>query len=111
MGFPTVNVVPSPRACLPPNGVFAARVRLVCEWHDAVVNLCVRPTFRSDPEAQPQTLLEAHILDWTGDAYGKVVDVGLASMLREERRFDGVDALVAQIEDDAVTARRWLARH
>lgn len=110
IGFPTANVVPGPKFCVPAVGVYAGRVRAVgdgdpARWHDAVVNFGVRPTFRADPASAPAPLVEAHLFDFDGDLYDREVDVGFVARLRDERRFGGVDELRHQIEADAAAAR------
>lgn len=113
IGFPTANVVPGPKVCVPAVGVYAGRVRVVgdgdpARWHDAVVNFGVRPTFRGDPGSVATPLVEAHLFDFDGDLYDSEVDVGFVARLRDERRFDGVAELRDQIEDDARAARARL---
>lgn len=113
IGFPTANVVPGPKFCVPAVGVYAGRVRVVgdgdpARWHDAVVNFGVRPTFRADPASAPAPLVEAHLFDFDGDLYDREVDVGFVARLRDERRFGGVDELRHQIEADAAAARMRL---
>jgi riboflavin kinase/FMN adenylyltransferase len=66
----------------------------------------VRPTF----SGEPQLRVEVYLLDVTMDVYGLRLDVELVARLRDEQRFDGVDALKAQIERDSVAARALLAQ-
>lgn len=103
IGVPTANLAPDPRVQLPANGVYAARVGLRGETHPAVVNVGVRPTF--DGEG---VRVEAHLLDGDHDLYGRSIDVAFEERIRGERRFDGIDALVAQIRRDIETARSLL---
>jgi riboflavin kinase/FMN adenylyltransferase len=72
--------------------------------HPALVSIGVRPTFHS----QGEQLVEVHLLDFDGDLYGAVLELELLDRLREERRFDEVDALVAQMHRDEGDARRRL---
>ena len=69
-----------------------------------VASLGVRPTF--DP---PQELLETYLLDFDGDLYGRKIEVGLHAFIRDEKKFDGVDALVAEMKRDEAAARKLLA--
>jgi riboflavin kinase/FMN adenylyltransferase len=85
---------------LPADGVYAAVVPLDGVEHRAVVNLGSRPTFK-----EGERLLEVHLLDTTADLYGKVLDVDFVDRLRDTQRFDGIDALRAQIARDADAAR------
>jgi riboflavin kinase / FMN adenylyltransferase len=69
-----------------------------------VASLGIRPTF--DP---PTELLETHLLDFDGDLYGRKIEVALHAFIRDERRFEKVDALVAEMRNDEAAARRLLA--
>jgi riboflavin kinase/FMN adenylyltransferase len=69
-----------------------------------VVNLGRRPTFGGG-----ETTLEAHLLDFAGDLYGAVLRVEFRNRLRDEKRFEGPEALVGQIREDVEAARRALA--
>ena len=106
LGYPTLNVaLPSPRKLLPPEGVYAVRVHTVGGSYGGMLNLGPRPTFGDAARS-----LEAHLFDAEGDWYGQTVGVDFVARLRDTRRFDGVDALVAQLGRDAQHARRALAR-
>jgi riboflavin kinase/FMN adenylyltransferase len=105
LGFPTANLVPHPRACLPGNGVYAGWWVEQGRRLPGVVNVGVRPTFKESD----RPLCEIHIFDFEGDLYGARGEVEFAALLRPEQRFDGVDALVAQIAADAARARELLA--
>ncbi|MCC7370071.1 MAG: bifunctional riboflavin kinase/FAD synthetase [Chloroflexi bacterium] len=100
IGFPTANIKPDPRRALPADGVYAAVVPFDGVEYRAVVNLGSRPTFK-----EGERLLEVHLLDATLDLYGKQLDVDFVDRLRDTRRFDGIDALRAQIGRDANAAR------
>jgi riboflavin kinase/FMN adenylyltransferase len=105
LGFPTLNVaLPSPRKLLPPEGVYAVRVFTATGAHGGMLNLGPRPTFGDAVRS-----LEAHLFDVEGDWYGQPVQIEFVARLRDTRRFDGVDALVAQLGRDAQQARRALA--
>jgi riboflavin kinase/FMN adenylyltransferase len=108
LGFPTANLRIDERKVLPANGVYAVRVRLPGEArsvHAGVANIGVRPTF----SGERKLLVEVHLLDAAIDLYGLTLRVELVARLREERRFDGVEALKAQIGLDAQAARELLA--
>lgn len=107
IGFPTANVIPDPRFVVPKRGVYAAWVWIDDRHsprHPAVVNVGIRPTFGGDTE-----VVEAHLLDFDGDLYGRRIGIEMVSRLRDERAFDGVESLVAQIRVDADTARSLLS--
>ena len=103
LGYPTANLALH-RKVVPLWGIFAVRVSgagLVD--HPAVVSLGTRPTINgTDP------LLEVHVLDWEGDLYGRFLDVDFVQRLRDEKRFESLDALVAQMHRDAAQARAVL---
>lgn len=104
IGFPTANIFLG-RHLEPARGVYAVRATLPGgAVVGGVANLGRRPTAGGDPVSR----LEAHLFDWQGDLYGQEVSVALLHFLREERRFDGFDALRAQIAADARAAREWL---
>jgi riboflavin kinase/FMN adenylyltransferase len=106
LGFPTANLATECEA-LPRDGVYAVRVSVLGADgptdHPAVMNLGSRPTFRAGRS------LEAHLLDADVDLYGRTLRVTFAARLRDERRFDGVEALKEQIAADVRAARVALA--
>jgi riboflavin kinase / FMN adenylyltransferase len=108
LGFPTANLAFAYRPALPALGIYLGRVsvpeRGVGPGHPALVSVGVRPTFHDDG----RVLVEAYLLDWDGDLYDAMLDIELGTRLREERRFDSVDALVAQMHADEAEARRLL---
>lgn len=104
IGFPTANLVPDP-ILLPLDGVYAVRARTSeGRWLDGVANLGSRPTFAAGRS------LEAHLFDFSGDLYGARLRLAFVERIRAEKKFDGVDALVAQIRLDADHARAICAR-
>jgi riboflavin kinase/FMN adenylyltransferase len=104
LGYPTANLSLSDYQ-RPKYGIYAVRVTLEDgSEHPGVASLGVRPTF--DP---PRELLEAHLFGFNGDLYGRKIEVALHAFIREERRFEGVDALVAEMRNDEAVARRLLA--
>jgi riboflavin kinase/FMN adenylyltransferase len=102
LGFPTANLAPD-RVPLVPTGVYACRATFDGRGHPAVVNMGVRPTF-----GETALAVEIHVLDFTGDLYGKTVRLDFVDRLREERKFPGPEALRAQITADVAEARRRL---
>ena len=103
LGFPTANLRLESEVH-PPEGVYACRVRIADHWWGAVCNLGRRPTV----EAAGTVLLEAHVLEWTGDLYGQEVEVVLEEFVRPEQRFAHLEALKAQIALDTAKARQLL---
>jgi len=104
LGFPTANVEPDGEL-LPKAGVYATRMQVVGEdtWRASVTNVGRRPTFDGG-----HVTVETHVLDFDGDLYGRRVRVALVSRLRDERRFDGLGALTAQLGQDVAQARAHL---
>jgi riboflavin kinase/FMN adenylyltransferase len=103
LGFPTANLALH-RKVVPLWGIYAVRASgagLVN--HPAVVSLGTRPTVNgTDP------LLEVHLFDFDGDLYGQYLDVDFVARLRDEQKFESLDALVAQMHRDAAAARAVL---
>lgn len=98
IGFPTANVQIDASICLPADGVYAATVTLADgSRHAAAVNLGRRPTFHERAE---HSLLEAHLLDFSGDLYGQRVRVAFRAFLRGERKFSGIEELKSQLVVD-----------
>lgn len=106
LGFPTANIDPE-NTILPPVGVYAVQVVLADRTISGVANLGLRPTFESEAEVQPR--IEVHLLDFDGDLYGHTLRVRWIAKVRDEVRFDSVEALVQQIERDVQRARTQLA--
>lgn len=100
----TANLQPRTEV-LPPNGVYAVRVRVGSESYNGVANLGVRPTF---PDAVPErAVLETHLLAFAGDLYGKTIEVSFLARLRDERAFESPAALIRQIAEDVCQAQRY----
>ena len=105
IGVPTLNVALGDYA-RPAYGVYATRTRLADgRVIDGVASLGVRPMFQLETP-----LLEVWLLDFAGDLYGQMVETELVAFLRGEARFDGLEALKAQIDLDAAQARDILKR-
>jgi riboflavin kinase / FMN adenylyltransferase len=103
LGFPTANL-PLERRRAPVAGIFAVRVHGVGSAAlPGVASLGTRPTV-----AGVETLLEAHLFDFSGDLYGREIEVEFAAKLRDEASFATLDALTAQMHRDAADARRIL---
>jgi riboflavin kinase/FMN adenylyltransferase len=110
IGFPTANVSVSAGMCLPADGVYAGIYRTPdgTEYATAI-NLGRRPTFY---ESAQTSLLEAYLMDFSGDLYGQEAAVQFLAFLRSERQFGGLDELKAQLQVDIEHARTAVrARH
>jgi len=121
LGFPTANLLPEAHKLLPMNGVYAAYVHIdhvpesdaphqlpvsytQNDWN-SVVNIGVRPTFGGQ-----QRMVEAHLLDVQLDLYGQRITIDFIARLRNEQRFNSIDALKTQIAADAQQARLLLQK-
>jgi riboflavin kinase / FMN adenylyltransferase len=106
LGFPTANVEVPNAVCMPADGVYAGWYRRPDDdVHPCAINLGRRPTFY---EHADHSLLEAHLLDFDGDLYGEQARVSFGHFLRSERKFDGIDAIKAQLVHDVEHARHLL---
>jgi len=116
IGIPTINLAPpDSRKLLPPDGVYAVRVRILesgtrilapdAKILGGMMNQGPRPTF-----GEQARTLEAHLFDFDGELYGETVDVEWVRRLREVQAFPSRDALVAQLERDRQAARATLNR-
>ena len=106
IGFPTANISLSKDRAWPSDGVYAGWFeRADGSSHPCAVNIGRRPTFHLHAEC---SLLEAHLIDFDADLYGESCTVSFVDFLRSERRFDGVESLVAQLKDDIAETRRVL---
>ena len=105
IGSPTANVLLSQMPAL--RGVYVVDVTLEnCVTQAGIANIGLRPTVDGK-----QPALEVHLFDFTGTLYGQHIDVVFRHKLREEEKFDSIDALKAQIARDFAAARAWLAEH
>jgi riboflavin kinase/FMN adenylyltransferase len=100
IGFPTANVLPDPGVVVPARGVYAGFLVVGDDKYAACTNVGVAPTF-----GRAESRVEAYLLDFDGDLYGRVVDVGFARRIRGEKKFSSIDELKAQIQRDVEEAR------
>jgi riboflavin kinase / FMN adenylyltransferase len=109
LGFPTANLVPDPALIYPGHGVYACRAAVELDgewrWWPAATNVGVRPTFVTGRGL----LVEAFLLGFDGDLYGRELRLVFLSRLRGELRFESVDDLVEQMERDVEETRRIAA--
>jgi len=102
LGFPTANIQPE-KILLPARGVYAALTKLAGRTCRSVLNIGLNPTF-----ADERLSIEVHLLDFNEDIYGRTLEVMFWERLREEVKFSGPAALIAQIERDVARARELL---
>ena len=105
LGFPTANLR-TDNELIPPHGVYATTLTVDGIVHAAITNVGVNPTFGDNGA----TTIETHVLHYNRELYGQRVQLGFVQRLRDERRFDDVDALRAQIEADCRRAERLFTR-
>ncbi|MGE7982582.1 riboflavin biosynthesis protein RibF [Solibacillus sp. NPDC093137] len=98
MGFPTANVQAMEGCYIPATGVYAVKILVQNKWYDGVCNVGYKPTF-NNPE-EKQLSIEVHILNFNKNIYGEEVVVGWYKRIRSERKFNGIEALIEQIELD-----------
>jgi len=106
LGFPTANLVPvDEKQLIPAAGAYAVKVRVEnsVEWKHGMMNIGMRPTF----DGHKRTL-EVHIFRLNEDLYGQQMLVSFVERLREEQRFENVEALISQLQQDAILAEQIL---
>lgn len=105
LGFPTANVLLPGDVICPKHGVYACRIRVDGECYTAVTNVGSRPTVEGH-----QVRTESWILDFAGNLYGKEITIEFCTFLRPEQRFAGLEALKAQVEQDAIRTREYFGK-
>ncbi len=105
IGFPTANLHPQNRV-IPKYGVYATAVLIDGVWRRSITNIGVRPTFGVDTEPS----IESYIFDFDGELYGDVLRVRFLHRIRDERKFNGINELKAQIERDTKRALNYFSR-
>jgi riboflavin kinase/FMN adenylyltransferase len=105
LGFPTANLQ-TENELLPPNGVYATTTTIDGVVHASLTNVGVRPTFGDTVKP----IIESYVLGFNGDLYGRPVRLGFVQRLRDERKFEDVDALRTQMEADRRRAERLFAQ-
>ncbi|MGS4018296.1 bifunctional riboflavin kinase/FAD synthetase [Staphylococcus pseudintermedius] len=108
IGFPTANIEPSDDYVWPTLGVYAVSMTIGSsdQIYRGVANIGVKPTFHDD---LPQAVIEVNIFDFTENIYGERVTICWHHYIRPELKFDGIDPLVAQMNDDKARAKHLLA--
>ncbi|MFK7791566.1 MAG: bifunctional riboflavin kinase/FAD synthetase [Devosiaceae bacterium] len=103
LGYPTANIALDAGNALA-HGIYATTIKVGGSVYPSVASFGRRPTFGDKPP-----LLEVHLFDYSGDLYGQQVEVAFHSYLRPELKFDGVEPLIAQMDQDSVQAHAALA--
>ena len=105
IGFPTANLKPKNRV-IPRLGVYVTATLINDIWRRSITNIGVRPTFETEVEPS----IETYIFDYDGNLYGDVLRVRFLHRLRDERKFNGIGELKAQIEKDTRRALNYFSR-
>jgi len=103
LGFPTANIEVDPQILLPGDGIYASWAIIDGKRHQAATSIGIRPTF-----GLSQRLVEVFILDFSEDLYGKTVGVEFIKKVRDQEKFDGLDELIKQINQDVDDCRQVL---
>ena len=103
LGFPTANMPPPEDKVIPTTGIYAALARIEQGTYQAAVSIGTRPTFGPGP-----LMIEAYLLEFSGDLYGAAAEIHFVERLRDEMTFSSTDALVRQMRDDVEEAQRVL---
>ena len=101
LGFPTLNQIFPDGFAVPKFGVYASKVCIGSKWYPSVTNIGIRPTIKTE-----QLRSETHVIGFSGDLYGKRIEVFLLEYTRPEKKFDGLDSLAYTISCDAKSAER-----
>ena len=102
IGFPTANLA-TDKELIPAFGVYAVKVKVNDRIYDGACNIGDNPTFGDEASA-----IEVFLFDFDGDLYGRYLDVDFVQRLRDEKKFESLDALVEQMHRDAAAARTVL---
>lgn len=108
LGWPTANLAIEAGFAHPPRGIYACRARVDGRWFPAAVSVGVNPTFGGEPGRTP-IRVEAYLLDFDGDLYDKPLRIEFHDRLRDELKFDSIDALTEQISRDVEETRSRIA--
>jgi len=105
LGFPTANIEVDDQLLLPGDGIYATWAIIDGKRHQAATSIGIRPTF-----GLTQRLVEVFVMDFSDDLYGKTVGVEFIKKVRDQEKFDGLDALIKQINQDVDDCRQVLDR-
>jgi hypothetical protein len=96
LGYPTLNIQPlESRKLIPPMGVYTGMAKIHSRWYKTMINIGIRPTLDVS-----KVTIEAHIFDFSEDVYGETVAIHFTGRIRDEMRFDSLDALKRQLMVD-----------
>lgn len=104
LGFPTANIIADPEMVVPANGVYITKTCIRGRWMNSVTNVGYAPTVRG---REKRLSIETHILNYDDDLYGSEIEVCFYKKLRDEKRFDSIEALKEQVGQDILNAARY----
>jgi len=107
LGFPTANLEPAPRSAMPARGIYAGRAHLESGSYVAAISVGYNPTFTN---SRNLIRVEAHLLDFGRDIYGRHLLLEFNDRLRDEQRFGSVEDLIAQLHQDVHRTRELVRR-
>jgi riboflavin kinase/FMN adenylyltransferase len=108
LGFPTANIIPGDaNKIIPKDGVYAVLVHTGNETYEGMMNIGCRPTVQPDCK---ESILEVHLLDFEGDLYQQTVRIEFLDRIRDEKKFDSTEKLIAQIQKDKELIRQSILR-
>jgi len=109
LGFPTANIEASDKyKIIPGYGVYAVLVEFEQNIYKGMLNIGMRPTFNNNADNRS---IEVHIFDFEKNIYGKEITLSFVDKIREEQKFDGIEALVEQLKTDKITAIKILEKY
>lgn len=106
IGVPTVNLLPIEHKLLPPNGVYASRIKFQENTYCGVTNIGYKPTVGAGQKLG----VETHIFGFTGDLYGKLIEVELYCFKRPETKFSSIEELKQRVQLDIENVKDFFAR-
>ncbi|MBT2682987.1 bifunctional riboflavin kinase/FAD synthetase [Bacillus sp. ISL-37] len=109
IGFPTANVQMEDQYILPPTGVYAVKIQVEGAWHEGVCNVGYKPTFHKEKKDKPS--VEVNIFNFNKEIYRESAAIEWHMRLRSERKFEGIQQLVAQIEKDKKEAMLYFEKN
>lgn len=101
LGFPTANIIAHPKMVVPANGVYITKTKYGSKWMNSITNVGIAPTLREDSTFS----IETHLLDYDEDIYGKDIEVCFIQKLRDEKKYDNIEALKKQVAEDIKRVR------
>lgn len=103
LGFPTANIMPHPNMVIPANGVYITKTKYCDKWINSITNVGMAPTLREGGTFS----IETHLLDYDEDIYGKDIEICFIHKLRDERKYESIEALKKQVTEDVKKARSF----